>query len=57
MSIVVAASLDEAGYPIHLKVAKVETFSLAAIADWAQDALAHCTARPERHLSGAELGT
>jgi hypothetical protein len=57
VSIVVAASLDEAGYPIHLKVAKVETFSLAAIADWAQDALAHCTARPERHLSGAELGT
>jgi len=33
-------SLDEAGHPIHVKVAKVETFSFAAIADWAQDALA-----------------
>ena len=57
VSIVVAASLDEAGYPVHLKVTKVETFSFAAIADWAQDALAHCTARPERLLRGAELGT
>jgi hypothetical protein len=57
VSIVVAASLDEAGYPVHLKVTKVETFSFATIADWAQDALAHCTARPERLLRGAELGT
>jgi hypothetical protein len=54
---IVAASIDEAGYPIHLKVAKVKTFSFAAIADWAQDALAHCTARPKRYLRGAELGT
>jgi hypothetical protein len=38
--IVAAVSLDEAGHPIHAKVAKVETFSFAAIADWAQDALA-----------------
>jgi hypothetical protein len=37
---VAAVSLDEAGHPIHVKVAKVETFSFAAIADWAQDALA-----------------
>jgi hypothetical protein len=38
--IVAAFSLDEAGDPIHVKVAKVETFSFAAIADRAQDALA-----------------
>jgi hypothetical protein len=38
--IVAAVSLDEAAPPIHMKVAKVETFSFAAIADWAQDALA-----------------
>jgi hypothetical protein len=38
--IVAAVSLDEAGHPIHVKVAKAETFSFAAIADWAQDALA-----------------
>jgi hypothetical protein len=57
MSIVAAVPLDEAGHPLHLKVAKVETFSLAANADWAQDSLAHCTVRPERHLSGAELGS
>jgi hypothetical protein len=38
--IVAAVSLDEAGHPIHVKVAKVETFSFAAIADWAQDTLA-----------------
>jgi hypothetical protein len=50
--IVVAASLNEAGYPVHLKVTKIETFSFATIADWAQDALAHCTARPERLLRG-----
>jgi len=55
--IVAAVSLDEAGHPIHLKVAKVETYSFAAIADWAQGALANCTARPERFLRGAELGT
>ena len=40
MPIVAAVSLDEAAPPIHMKVAKVETFSFAAIADWAQDALA-----------------
>jgi hypothetical protein len=55
--IVAAVSLDEAGHRIHLKVAKVETYSFAAIANWAQDALANCTARPERFLRGAELGT
>jgi hypothetical protein len=38
--IVAAVSLDEAGHPIHVKVAKVETYSFAAIADRAQDALA-----------------
>jgi hypothetical protein len=37
--IVAAVCLDEAGHPIHMKVAKVETFSFAAIADWAQDTL------------------
>jgi hypothetical protein len=42
---------------IHLKVAKVETYSFAAIANWAQGALANCTARPERFLRGAKLGT
>ena len=57
VSIVAAASLDEAVHPIHVQVAKVETLSFAAIAYWAQDALAHCTARPERFLKGAELGT
>jgi hypothetical protein len=31
--IVGAISLDDAGHPIHVKVAKVATFSLAAIAD------------------------
>jgi hypothetical protein len=31
-------SLDDAGHPIHIKVAKVKTFSFAAIADWAQEA-------------------
>ena len=57
VSIVAAVSLDEAGHRIHLKVAKVETYSFAAIADWAQGALPNCTARPERYLRGAELGT
>ena len=38
--IVAAVSLDEAGQPVHVKVAKVETLSFVAIADWAQDALA-----------------
>jgi hypothetical protein len=32
--------LDDAGHPIHVKVSKVATFSFAASADWAQDALA-----------------
>ena len=56
-SIVVAASLDEAGHPIHVKVAKIETFCFEALADWSQDALARCTAWPERLLRGAALGT
>jgi hypothetical protein len=55
--IVVAVSLDEAVHRIHLKVVKIETYSFAAVADWAQDALANCTARPERFLRGAKLGT
>jgi transposase-like protein len=38
--IVAAVSLDDAGHPIHVKVSKVATFSFAAIADWAKDALA-----------------
>ena len=53
VSIVVAASLDEAGHPIHVKVAKIETFCFEALADWSQDALARCTAWPERLLRGA----
>ncbi len=40
LPIVAAVFLDAAGHPNHMKVAKVETFSFAAIADWAQDALA-----------------
>ena len=55
--IVAAVSLDEAGHRIHLKVVKVETYSFAALANWAQGAMATCTARPERFLKGAELGT
>jgi hypothetical protein len=38
--LVAAVSLDEAGHPFHVKVARVQTFSFTAIADWAQDALA-----------------
>ena len=57
VSIVAAASLDEAGQPIHVKVAKVETLSFAAIAYWAQDALARCIAWPERRLKDVELVT
>jgi hypothetical protein len=40
LPIVTAVSLDDVGHPIHVKLAKVETFSFAAIADWAQEALA-----------------
>ena len=40
VSIVSAVSIDEAGHPNHVKVAKVQTFSFAAIADWDQDSLA-----------------
>jgi hypothetical protein len=40
MPIVAAGSLDKAGHPIHVKVAKVQAFSFAAIADWTQDSLA-----------------
>jgi hypothetical protein len=57
VSIVAAASLDEAGHSIHVKVGKIETFCFEALADWAQDALARCTAWPERLLRGAALGT
>jgi hypothetical protein len=57
VSIVAAASLDEADHRIHLKVAKIETFCFEALADWSQDALARCTAWPERLLRGAALGT
>jgi len=46
--IVAAVSLDEAGHPTHVKVAKVETFSFAAIEDWAQDAFARgCEVIPD----------
>ena len=38
--IVAAVSIDDAGHPIHLKLATVRTFSFAAIADWTQVALA-----------------
>jgi hypothetical protein len=34
--IAAAVSIDEAGHPNRVKVAKVQTFSFAAIADWAQ---------------------
>jgi hypothetical protein len=57
VSIVAAASLDEAGHPFHMKVAKIENFCFEALADWSQDALARCTAWPERLLRGAALGT
>jgi hypothetical protein len=40
VSIVAPVSLDEAVHPIHVKAAKVQAFSFAAIADWAQDSLA-----------------
>ena len=55
--IVAAVSLDEAVHRIHLKVVKVETYSFEALANWAQGAMATCTARHERFLKGAELGT
>ena len=38
--IVAAVSLDNAGHPLHVKLATVPTFSFAAIADWSQAALA-----------------
>jgi transposase-like protein len=38
--IVAAVSIDEAGHPRYVKLATVATFSIAAIADWAQDSLA-----------------
>jgi hypothetical protein len=37
--IVSAVSIDDAGYPIHV-VAKVQTFSIATVADWTQNHLA-----------------
>ena len=37
--IVAAVSLDDAGHPLHVKLATVRTFSFAAIADWSQAAL------------------
>ena len=38
--IVAAVSIDDAGHPVHVKLATVRTFSFAAIADWTQVALA-----------------
>ena len=37
--IVAAVSLDDAGHPLYVKLATVQTFSFAAIADWSQAAL------------------
>jgi hypothetical protein len=37
---VAAVSIDDAGHPVHVKLATVRTFSFAAIADWTQVALA-----------------
>ncbi|MFT5340196.1 MAG: transposase-like protein [Cyanobium sp.] len=37
--IVAAVSLDNAGHPLHVKLATVQTFSFAAIADWSQASL------------------
>jgi transposase-like protein len=37
--IVAAVSLDDAGHPLHVKLATVRTFSFAAIADWSQASL------------------
>ena len=37
--IVAAISLDDAGHPLNVKLATVQTFSFAAIADWNQAAL------------------
>jgi hypothetical protein len=33
------STLDDAGHPLHVKLATVQTFSFAAIADWSQAAL------------------
>ncbi len=40
VSIVEAVSLDDAGHLLHVKLAIVQTFNFAAIADWSQAALA-----------------
>lgn len=40
--IVAAVSLDEAGHPLHVKLATVRSFSFAVIADWSQTALVRC---------------
>jgi hypothetical protein len=40
--ILAAVSLDDAGHPLHGKLATVRTFSFASIADWSQTALARC---------------
>ena len=37
--IVAAVSLDDAGHPLQVRVATVQTFCFAAIADWSQEAL------------------
>ena len=37
--IVAAVSLDDAGHPLHIKIAIVRTLRFAAIADWSQAAL------------------
>ena len=36
--IVAAVSVDDAGHPQHVKLATLTTFSVAAIANWDQDA-------------------
>ena len=33
--ILATVSIDDAGHPVHAKLATVRTFSFAAIADWA----------------------
>ena len=40
MPILAAVPIDDGGQPRYVKLATVATFSIAAIADWAQDSLA-----------------
>jgi hypothetical protein len=39
--IMAVVSIEDAGHPVHVKLATVWTFSFAAIADWTQVALAN----------------